>query len=165
MTQKIGAKDVVTYILFIGAVLFSVLELAISGGFITIQQTTGFLSNLTEGGSHWYLNPIPWVLILVVIVDIYGFAENYSTNPQQWNIKMFAATWFKYVPYFVLFSQVPWAYFIPNLPAGMIVQTNLGISGAITLAIDIISRALKSEPTNNSTSTTSQPASPPTPTQ
>jgi hypothetical protein len=148
--QSITFKDLVTYIFFIGAVAFSVFELAVAGGLITIQQTTGFFSNLTAGGANWYLNPIPWVLILVVLVDIYGFAENYSTNPQQWNIQMFAATWFKYVPFFVIFSQVPWGYFIPGLPSSLLVQTNLGISAAITAAIDIISRALKAY--NNNTS-------------
>ncbi len=155
-------QDAVTYVLMIAVVAFSVFELAVAGGFIQLGQVTGFLGNLRDGGANWYLNPIPWAVILVIAVDVFGFAENYSTNPQQWNIKMFAATWFKYVPIFVFFSQVPWAYFIPNLPPDLITQTNIGIASAITVAIDIITRALKSIARTNSTSS-SQPATPPSP--
>lgn len=153
MSQKLTTQQIITYILAVGTVLFSVFELAVSAGAITVPQATGFLSNLTDGGTQWYLNPIPWVLALVVLVNLFGFAENYSVDPQQWNIKMFAATWFKYVPIFVLFSQVPWAYLVPNLPANLVNSTNLGITGAITIAIDIITRALKSINTTTTTNT------------
>lgn len=155
--SQLSVKDWITYAVFIATVAFSAFELMVAGGFIQFGQVSGFLSNLREGGGTWYLNPIPWVVFLVVIVDICGFAENYSVDPQNWDIKKFAATWFKYVPIFVIFSQIPWAYLIPNLPPDLIVQTNLGITAAITVAIDIGNRTFKAYQASQKAAATSTP--------
>jgi hypothetical protein len=135
-------KQMFTYLVAFVTVIFGVAELLIAGGIIPIAQTQGFLSNLAAGGAQWYLNPIPWVIVLTLVVNFFGFAENWSIDPQNWSIRKFAETWFKYLPMVVLFSQIPWASFL-GVSTADIPATNIAITAAIALAIDMITRALK----------------------
>ncbi len=163
--STLSKSQFITYIVAAITVIFSFFELLVAGGYITIAQGQGFLSNLTQGGSQWYLNPITWVLVLVVVVNFFGFAENYARGAQTWDIKKFAETWLKYLPIVVFFSQVPWANLIPNLNPSLVAQTNIGITSAIALAIDIITRAVKSLSSKSATSTVtaSTPVAQPSP--
>lgn len=122
-------------------VLFVVFELIVAGGFIELEQVGGFFANLRAGGERWYENPIPWVIVLVVFVNFVGFMENYSRTREAYDKNKFMETWFKYLPMVVFFSQLPWAtlFGLPDEP-----HTNIAITSALALAIDIISRALKS---------------------
>lgn len=139
-----NTQTLVTYTVAFVTVLFSIIEVLIAGGYMPVQQGTGFLSNLTAGGVKWYLNPIVWVIVITIIVNAYGFVENYVILKQPYDVKKFAETFLKYTPMIVFFSQVPWANFIPGIAAADVAATNIGITSAISVAIDILTRMSKS---------------------
>jgi len=126
-------------IIVAATVLFCVFELIITSGVIQLESVEGLFNNLREGGDRWYANPIPWVIVLVLIVNFLGFMENYSVTGEAYTAKKFAETWFRYLPLFLVFSQLPWATFFGLEDATTV---NLAITSAITLAIDIVKRAL-----------------------
>lgn len=148
----------VQYIVIFATVLFAAFELLVAGGYITLQQTTGFLGNLTAGGSNWYLNPIVWLVVITVLVNFAGFVENVVILKQSYDIKKFAETFFKYLPFMVIFSQIPWANIIPGIAPSQVAATNIAIYSAISAAIDILTRAFKSLSTTIATAVQAQAA-------
>lgn len=127
------------HIIVAATVLFCIFEVIVASGYIELESVEGLFSNLREGGDRWYANPIPWVIILVLVVNFLGFMENYSVSKEAYDKKKFAETWFKYLPLFLIFSQLPWATL---LGVEDTVHVNMGITAAITLAVDVVTRAL-----------------------
>lgn len=126
-------------IIVAATVLFCVFELIVASGYIQLESVEGLFSNLREGGERWYANPIPWVIILVLIVNFLGFMENYSQTKEAYDKSKFVETWFKYLPLFLVFAQMPWATL---LGVEDTVTVNMAITSAFTLAVDIVTRAL-----------------------
>lgn len=126
-------------IIVAATVLFCIFELIVAGGFIQLETVEGLFANLREGGDRWYANPIPWVIILVLIVNFLGFMENYAVTKEAYDKNKFVETWFKYLPLFLILSQLPWASLFGLEDT---VTTSMAITSAFTLAIDIVTRAL-----------------------
>jgi hypothetical protein len=95
---------------------------------VPANELEGLFTNIFYGGTQWYKNPIILAILITIFVNFAGYAENASKNPQEpYDIKKFAETYLKYLPMLLIFTQ-----YLPPEQAS-----------ALSLALDIVSRAIK----------------------
>jgi uncharacterized membrane protein len=95
---------------------------------VPANELEGLFTNIFYGGTQWYKNPIILAILITIFVNFAGYMENASRNPQEpYDVKKFAETYLKYLPMLLIFTQ-----YLPPEQAS-----------ALSLALDIISRAIK----------------------
>jgi preprotein translocase subunit SecY len=95
---------------------------------VPANELQGLFANILYGREKWYLNPVVLAILITVLVNFAGYLENASRNPQQpYSAGKFAETYLKYLPMMLVFTQ-----YLPPEQAS-----------ALSLALDIISRAIK----------------------
>jgi uncharacterized membrane protein len=95
---------------------------------VPANELQGLFANLLYGRELWYRNPVILAILITIFVNFAGYLENASRNPQQpYNIERFAETYLKYLPMMLVFTQ-----YLPPEQAS-----------ALSLALDIVSRAIK----------------------
>jgi hypothetical protein len=95
---------------------------------VPANELQGLFANLLYGRELWYRNPVILAILITIFVNFAGYLENASQNPQQpYNIEKFAETYLKYLPMMLVFTQ-----YLPPEQAS-----------ALSLALDIVSRAIK----------------------
>lgn len=107
-------------------VFFSVFEVLIASGLLTIGETPLLPPNL-QTNENWYDNPVIWVIGITIIVNFAGYVENVVIKDQAYDYNKFAETFFKYLPMLVIFSQ-----FLPNQQGAL-----------LAFGFDYIKRALE----------------------
>lgn len=94
---------------------------------VPANELQGLFANIFYGRELWHKNPVILAILISIFVNFAGYVENTVVNGQPYEAKKFAETYLKYLPMLIIFTQ-----YLPSEGAS-----------ALSLAIDVISRAIK----------------------